>query len=463
MGQMYYTRTGSPPAPRLCSRKARTTGAVPSALSERLRPPRSRKVYISFSTMSVPGPTPLWKTSVASTRGVRISRYPNRRAASWILASSHRHRPVWSGRMSGMPRGAVMATVFIPMPSDAARLAGRCGPPTPSRQRPPRPRPRKTRWPRAGPARTSTPPGTAEPPPPHGEGAHRHREGRAPHERSARHPAEQEEPSPHHDGAAPEDEDLGGRRDGRGQDRRREVSLPPQRGRSQRPQGDDRPPEASGHGTPPGGRPLPPEERRRHALDRGSHKEHGRDEHPGDRLPRRAGEEVQEEPEDPDPGRLGDAPHARPPHRCGLEEELPHPRRVFRGSGSGRTAFGHPRRGLSRRIVTGPSLWISTTMWAPKRPGTTRTPDASSCWLKYRYSGSARSGGAASTKLGRRPRRVSAYRVNCGTLRTSPPISTRERLSFPASSSKILSPATRLARRAASSGVSCAWTPRRTT
>ena len=50
------------------------TGAVPSARSDRLRPPRSRNVYISFSTMSVPSPTLRWNTSVCSTTGVRISR-----------------------------------------------------------------------------------------------------------------------------------------------------------------------------------------------------------------------------------------------------------------------------------------------------------------------------------------------------------------------------------------------------
>jgi hypothetical protein len=57
-----------------CSRYARTTPAVPSGRSVRLRSPRSSKVYISFWTTSVDAPTPRAKSSVASKIGVSIRR-----------------------------------------------------------------------------------------------------------------------------------------------------------------------------------------------------------------------------------------------------------------------------------------------------------------------------------------------------------------------------------------------------
>ncbi len=47
--------------------------AVASGRSVRLSPPRSSKVYISFSTMSVPSPIPRTNSSVRSKSGVRIS------------------------------------------------------------------------------------------------------------------------------------------------------------------------------------------------------------------------------------------------------------------------------------------------------------------------------------------------------------------------------------------------------
>src|SRR5438309_427581 len=90
-------------------------------------------------------------------------------------------------------------------------------------------------------------------------------------------------------------------------------------------------------------------------------------------------------------------------------------------------------------------------------------PRTSRARLNSRYSGSARSGGAARTKLGRRPPPVSAYRVNWGTLRTSPPMSRMERLSRPAASSKTRRWASRAARPVASSAVSSVPTPSRTT
>jgi hypothetical protein len=53
---------------------ARTQLAVPSGRRLRLSPLLSGKLYISFSTMSVTSPMERLKSSVTSTRGVRISR-----------------------------------------------------------------------------------------------------------------------------------------------------------------------------------------------------------------------------------------------------------------------------------------------------------------------------------------------------------------------------------------------------
>src|SRR5205823_11299496 len=66
---------------------------------------------------------------------------------------------------------------------------------------------------------------------------------------------------------------------------------------------------------------------------------------------------------------------------------------------------------LSRRRVTGPSLTSSTCIMAPKRPVAVGTPWARTAVTNASYSGTAISGGAASTKLGRRPLRQSPYRV----------------------------------------------------
>ena len=69
------------------------------------------------------------------------------------------------------------------------------------------------------------------------------------------------------------------------------------------------------------------------------------------------------------------------------------------------------------------------------------------------------SGGAAPVKLGRLPRRVSAYSVNWLTLRTPPPMSCTLRFILPASSPKTRSRATRPASPRASPDVSPGATP----
>jgi hypothetical protein len=76
-----------------------------------LRPPLSRKVYISFSTMSVVSPTPRTNNSVASNIGVRISPYPNRPAISRAFASSSFHAADSGGKTSLVPRGAAIGSI----------------------------------------------------------------------------------------------------------------------------------------------------------------------------------------------------------------------------------------------------------------------------------------------------------------------------------------------------------------
>src|SRR4030042_715017 len=56
---------------------------------------------------------------------------------------------------------------------------------------------------------------------------------------------------------------------------------------------------------------------------------------------------------------------------------------------------GRSNSALSRMIVTGPSLRISTRMCAPKRPPATRTPSLRRAFSYSPTSGSASSGGAA--------------------------------------------------------------------
>src|SRR6266550_513096 len=74
---------------------------------------------------------------------------------------------------------------------------------------------------------------------------------------------------------------------------------------------------------------------------------------------------------------------------------------------------------FSRIRVTGPSFTSSTSIIAPNSPVSTRVPVPAPRSLSRAtnrsYSGTASSGGAASTKLGRRPFFASPYRVNCET------------------------------------------------
>src|SRR5262245_42937028 len=91
---------------------------------------------------------------------------------------------------------------------------------------------------------------------------------------------------------------------------------------------------------------------------------------------------------------------------------------------------------VSSNSVTGPAFTSATSIRARKRPVTTGRPAARSAFTSASTRGSARSGGAASTKDGRRPRRTSPSRVNCDTTPSVPPTSRSERFIRPASSSK---------------------------
>ena len=83
--------------------------------------------------------------------------------------------------------------------------------------------------------------------------------------------------------------------------------------------------------------------------------------------------------------------------------------------------------------------------------------------MKRSTRASACPGGAASVKLGRRPFLVSAMRVNWLTTRSSPPVSSAERLNLPSSSGKMRRFRVLSARYAASRSVSEQATPRSTT
>ena len=62
-------------------------------------------------------------------------------------------------------------------------------------------------------------------------------------------------------------------------------------------------------------------------------------------------------------------------------------------------------------------------MWAPNLPVSTLRPEARQAVMKYSTMGSAISGGAARVKLGLRPLRVSADRVNWLIIKRPPPTS----------------------------------------
>src|SRR5271157_2307800 len=119
--------------------------------------------------------------------------------------------------------------------------------------------------------------------------------------------------------------------------------------------------------------------------------------------------------------------------------------------------LGRDRGHFSNQMVTGPSFWRSTSMWAPKDPVWVGTPWEARRAVKRSTRGAATSGGAASEKEGRRPLRASPYRVNCETTRADPPTSSRDRLNLPAESSKMRSVAIFSARKRAWSSLS--WRP----
>src|SRR5882762_6677568 len=121
----------------------------------------------------------------------------------------------------------------------------------------------------------------------------------------------------------------------------------------------------------------------------------------------------------------------------------------------------------SRIRVTGPSFTRSTSIMAPNAPVSTRTPlpapRSRSSATNRSYSGTASSGGAASTKLGRRPFFTSPYSVNCDTTSTPPPTSLRARFILPSASPNTRRPSSLSAIQARLSSVSVGANPTRTT
>ncbi len=111
-------------------------------------------------------------------------------------------------------------------------------------------------------------------------------------------------------------------------------------------------------------------------------------------------------------------------------------------------------------IVTGPSLTRLTFMSAAKIPrlhfDTTLGQES---LRSASTSRSASSGGPASVKAGRRPRRQSASSVNWLTTNAEPPMSISERFILPCSSSKTRSSAVLLASQRASASLSCGQHP----
>ncbi len=79
---------------------ARKREAVASGRSVTASPARSRKVYISFWTMSVTSPMPRAKSSVRSKTGRRISSYPYASNTRRAVRSTRSHFAASAGRMS---------------------------------------------------------------------------------------------------------------------------------------------------------------------------------------------------------------------------------------------------------------------------------------------------------------------------------------------------------------------------
>ena len=121
-----------------------------------------------------------------------------------------------------------------------------------------------------------------------------------------------------------------------------------------------------------------------------------------------------------------------PPGRCGMGEadgrrnchmpsasapflaaSVASPRSPGQGIRSPRARRGLARSAVSTTRVTGPSFTSDTRIAAPKRPVSTRpTPARRNEAANASTSGLASSGGAAPVNEGRRPRRMSAIRVN---------------------------------------------------
>src|SRR5438034_11684248 len=120
----------------------------------------------------------------------------------------------------------------------------------------------------------------------------------------------------------------------------------------------------------------------------------------------------------------------------------------------------------SSTSVTGPSFTSSTSIIAPNSPVSTCTllpaPRSLSNATNRSYSGIAMSGGAASTKLGRRPFCTSPYSVNCDTTSSAPPTSASARFIFPAASPNTRSPSTLSALHMRLSSLSAGAKPART-
>src|SRR2546425_9506134 len=112
-------------------------------------------------------------------------------------------------------------------------------------------------------------------------------------------------------------------------------------------------------------------------------------------------------------------------------EQLPPPRAAARED---QAVVPAGRAHFSRISVTGPSFTSSTSIIAPNSPVSTFVPPPRSRnrATNRSYSGTASAGGAASTKLGRRPLWGSPYRVNCDTTSSAPPTSSSARFIFPA-------------------------------
>ena len=87
--------------------------------------------------------------------------------------------------------------------------------------------------------------------------------------------------------------------------------------------------------------------------------------------------------------------------------------------------------------MTGPSLVNSTAMFAPKEPVATVAPRLRNSSTSTSIRRLASSGAAAAMNDGRRPLRVSPYRVNWLTTSTSPLVSATERFMWPLSSAKM--------------------------